>query len=297
MVDESRRHRLRRSRLYLPGNSPRLIQVTDVFAPDCFILDLEDAVTPSEKDAARLLVRNALMKLDFKSAERVVRINPLTTPFGMDDLKIFSKEAYPDAVILPKAEKAEDVKALHHLLEEIEKKEGISEPILIMPLIETPLGVQRAYEIATASERVCALTFGAEDYTAAIGGKRTREGEELLFARSCIVQAAKAAEVQALDTIYPDIDDLDGLFRESKKAAELGFDGKGAIHPKQIESIHKAFMPSSEEVEWAKRVIDAIEEAKVKGSGVASVGRKMIDRPVELKARSILKRGGFSPAH
>ena len=272
--------RIRRSRLYIPGNNPSIMQNIAVFGADTVILDLEDAVAPPEKDAARILVKYCLENVDFGRTERGVRINPLNTPFGKKDLDMVLSSNV-ELIFLPKTESAEDVKELCSLIGDRE--------IWISPIIETAKGVLNAYEIASADPRVVMLCFGAEDFTRDIGAERTKEGKELFWARSMIVMGAKAAGIQASDTVFSDINDMDGLIQETRFAKSLGFDGKGLIHPSQIEPVHKVFSPTKEEIEYARKVVDALREAEEKGLGVIALGRKMIDRPVAERAKRILK--------
>jgi len=280
--------RLRRTRLYLPGNNPDLMLNAGLFGADCVILDLEDSVAPAEKDAARVLVRNTLLSVDFGSAERIVRINPLGTEYGLQDLEMIVP-AGPETILVPKCEEAADIERVDEIMTEIEKKHHIKEKTLIMPLLETAKGALNAYGIASASERVVALCFGAEDFTADLGVERTKEGTESFVARSLIVLGAKAARVQAIDTVFSDVSDEEGLVASTTEAMALGFEGKGVIHPRQIEPIHRVFSPTPERIEYAKQVVSAIEEARAKGSGVATIKSKMIDAPIEIRARKILR--------
>ncbi len=278
------RDRLRRSRLYAPGNNPRLLAGIDLHDADCILLDLEDSVPLQEKSAARILVKHLLMTLDLPEAW--VRINPLSS-YGADDLDeiVFGR---PHGICLPKAESAADVEALSQTLSEKERELGI--PIgttYIMPIIETAKGILHAEEICTADERVVVVSFGAEDFTRDMGARRTHDS--LLFARSMIVAAAKSARVQASDTIYADIADETGLITETKLARDIGFDGKGAINPRQIKPIHTVFSPSEAEIEEATKVVAAAEEAEREGMGAVALGGKMIDRPVLERARRILR--------
>jgi citrate lyase subunit beta/citryl-CoA lyase len=283
-----RRERLRRTRLYLPGNNPDLMLNAGLFGADEIILDLEDSVAPAEKDAARVLVRNTLLCIDFGEAERLVRVNPLDTPYGKADLEMIVP-ARPDMLLIPKCNEAKDVAAIESIVASLEKKHGVEPPILFMPLIETAKGVLHAYEIATASDRVVAVCWGAEDLSADLGVERTKEGRESFVSRGLIVLAAKAAGVQALDTVFSDVRDTAGLVESTREAIALGFEGKGVIHPGQIEPIHDAFAPTAERIEYAQKVVTAIEKARARGSGVAALGSKMIDAPIEARARKILK--------
>jgi len=278
------RDRLRRSRLYAPGNNPRLLAGIDLHDADCILLDLEDSVPLQEKSAARILVKHLLMTLDLPEAW--VRINPLSS-YGANDLDevVLGR---PHGICLPKAESAADVEVLAQSLSEKERELGI--PVgttYIMPIIETAKGILQAEEICTADERVVVVSFGAEDFTRDMGAKRTHDS--LLFARSMLVTAAKSARIQASDTVYADLTDEAGLIAETKLARDLGFDGKGAINPRQIEPIHSVFSPSEEEIEEAMKVISTAEEAERKGMGAVALGGKMIDRPVLERARRTLR--------
>ena len=285
------KERLRRSRLYLPGNEPKFFLNAGLHQPDGIILDLEDSVAHSEKDAAQLLVRNALRSVDFYGSERMVRINQL--PRGFDDLK-FIVPHNVQVILIPKCESPKQVIDTEAEIDRIKKKNNISNEIYLMPIIESALGILKAYEIATASKNICALTIGLEDYTADIGTQRTLEGRESFFARSMIVNAAKAAGVQAIDTVFSDVGDMEGLRASVLDAKSLGFEGKGCIHPRQIPVVHEVFAPTSDEIDKAIKIVAAFEEAKVKGIGVVSLGSKMVDAPVVKKAIRILELSGRS---
>jgi citrate lyase subunit beta/citryl-CoA lyase len=258
-----------------------------LFGADEIILDLEDSVAPAEKDAARVLVRNTLLAVDFGEAERLVRINPLETEYGKADIEMIVPAA-PDMLLIPKCNEAKDIREVEALVAGLQKKHGIDHEILFMPLIETAKGVLNAYEIATSSGRIAAMCWGAEDLSADLGVERTKEGRESFVSRGLIVLAAKAAGVQALDTVFSDIRDTAGLIESTKEAVALGFEGKGVIHPGQIEPIHNVFAPTAERIDYAKKIVAAIESARAKGSGVAALGSKMIDAPIEARARKIL---------
>jgi citrate lyase subunit beta / citryl-CoA lyase len=284
---EKVKDRLRRTRLYLPGNNPDFMLNAGLFGPDCIILDLEDSVAPDDKLAARILVRNALVAVDFAQAEKIVRINPITSPFGNADLAMIVP-ACPDVILIPKCESANDVTAVEEIVTIFEQKNNIRFPIQLMPLIESAKGVLNANSIAKASVRNVALCFGAEDFAADLGVVRSKDGKENYFARSVICLAAKAAKIQALDSVYSDIEDIPGLTASTRESIQMGFDGKGVIHPSQIGPIHDAFLPTNEQIEYSRKVIAAFEDAKTKGSGVAVVGSKMIDAPVLASAKKIL---------
>lgn len=278
---------LRRSRLYLPGNNPYLVQNARLFGADMLLLDLEDSVPPAEKEDTRILVRYTVAEIDFGRAECAVRINPLSSPYGEDDL-VAIVPAAPDVILIPKAETAEDVSTVAEMVEKLSLEAGLDKTIYLFPIVESAKGVVHAYEIATASERVVSLAFGAEDYTKDIGATRTRDGRETLFARQSVVNAAKAAMVQASDTVWSDLDDEEGLIASATEGRAFGFDGKGAIHPAQIAPIHRAYTPTADEIAYARRVIEAASEAEKNGLGVVAFGRKMIDPPIIARARRVL---------
>jgi len=282
-------YKLRRSRIYVPGNNPRMLSTCGLFEADVITIDLEDSIAPDQKLAARWLVAEALKDLEFGRSEVTVRINALSTPWGKKDLEAIIPTRRVEAIYLPKAESPEDIKQLDSILEKLERENGIEVGrTKIVPILESAKGVWFAYDIAVSSDRVVALSFGGEDYTRDVGGERTPEGTELMWARSQVVAGAKAAGKQALDTVYSNVDDLEGLYRNTVMIKRLGFDGKAAIHPNQIPVIHEAFNPTQDEIEHALRVIEAIEEAKAKGSGVVALGRKMIDKPVVERAERVL---------
>ena len=277
----TKKDQLRRSRLYLPGNEPKFFVNAGLHSPDGIILDLEDSVAPTEKDAAQLLVRNALRSVEFSGAERMVRINQL--PKGLDDLR-FIVPNNVNVILIPKCESADQIHQLEKEVERLKKLHKVKKQIYFMPIIESALGVIKAFEIASASKNNCALAIGLEDYTADIGTQRTNEGRESIFARQMLVNAAKAAGIQAIDTVFSDVADMEGLRQSVIEAKSLGFEGKGCIHPRQIKVVHEAFAPTSEEIEKAKKIVLAFEEAEKKGLGVVSLGSKMIDPPVVKRA-------------
>ncbi|MDX9711809.1 MAG: aldolase/citrate lyase family protein [Ignavibacteriales bacterium] len=281
----TKKDQLRRSRLYLPGNEPKFFVNSGLHSPDGIILDLEDSVAPTEKDAAQLLVRNALRSVDFYNAERMVRINQL--PKGLDDLKYIIPHNV-NLILVPKCESAEQIQQLEKEVEKLRKQHKVQNPIYFMPIIESALGVIKAFEIASASTNNCALAIGLEDYTADIGTQRTNEGRESIFARQMLINAAKAAGIQAIDTVFSDVSDMEALRQSVLEAKSLGFEGKGCIHPRQIQVVHEAFAPTAEEIEKAKKIVHAFEEAEKKGLGVVSLGSKMIDPPVVKRAQRIL---------
>ena len=277
---------LRRSRLYLPGNEPKFYPNAGLHKPDGVILDLEDSVAPTEKDSAQLLVRNALRAVDFYGAERMVRINQL--PKGLEDLKyVIPHNA--NLILIPKVESAEQIKHVEREVEFIKEQHSIKTVVHFMPIIESAKGIENAYQIATASQYNVALAIGLEDYTADIGTQRTNEGTESFFARAAVINAAKAAGLQAIDTVFSDVSDMDGLRNSVEEAKSIGFEGKGCIHPRQIKVINSAFAPTETEIDKAKKIVYAFEEAESKGIGVVSIGSKMIDAPVVKRAQNVIK--------
>ncbi|HLI62284.1 MAG TPA: aldolase/citrate lyase family protein [Terriglobales bacterium] len=287
LAPPSPRDRLRRSRLYLPGNEPKYFINAGLHAPDAIILDLEDSVHFAEKDAARLLVRNALRAVDFGAAERMVRINPL--PLGLSDLEEVVPQA-PDLILIPKVETPDQVSDIVGAMDSIAKQAGVGRPIWLMPILETALGIENAFAIAKASERVVALTIGLEDYTADLGVAKTAGGAESLYARQRVVNAAHAAHVQAIDSVYSDVADSEGLLRWGEASRAMGFEGMGCLHPIQIATIHRAFTPTTSELEKARQIVAAYEEAQKQGLGVVSLGSKMIDPPVVQRALKLVAR-------
>jgi citrate lyase subunit beta/citryl-CoA lyase len=275
------RERMRRSRLYLPGNEAKFMINAGLHKPDGVILDLEDSVHPSEKDSARVHVRNALRQVDFLGSERMVRINQ--GEMGFIDLD-FIVPHNVHIVLIPKCESADEVRAIDGRIADIKKQRKITSDVFLMPIVESALGAIRAYDIAAASPNVVALTIGLEDYTADIGTRRTNEGRESFWARAQVVNAARAAKVQPIDTVFSDVADMEGLRASVLEAKSLGFEGKGCIHPRQIEVINDAFAPTEDEIKRARAIVTAYDDAQAKGLGVVSLGSKMIDPPVVKRA-------------
>ena len=280
------RDHFRRSRLYVPGDQPRLIINAGLYKPDCVILDLEDSVAPSEKEAARFIVRNALREVDFLGAERMVRINQL--PLGLDDLS-FVVPHRVHTILIPKCEDPETITKVEAKIQGLHAHHKVKNEIYLMPIIESAAGVVNAYKIASASPDVVALTIGLEDFTADIGAERTKEGRESFLAREEIVIAARAAGVQPIDGVFSDITDEQGLRDSALEAKSLGYEGKGCIHPRQIKIINESFVPTEEEIEKAKRIVLALEDAQKRGAGVVALGSKMIDPPVAKRAQRTLR--------
>ncbi|HNW89640.1 MAG TPA: aldolase/citrate lyase family protein [Bacteroidales bacterium] len=282
---QTAKDRNRISRLYLPGNTVSLMINAGIHKPDGIILDLEDAVAPDKKFEASFIVRNALRNLDFYGAERMVRINQV--PRGLEDLDYIVPHNV-NLLLVPKCESAEQIQLVNKRIAEIKAKQNISGNIWLMPIIESALGVLKAYDIATSADNVVAMAIGLEDYTADLGTKRTAEANESFFARSMVVNACKAAGIQAIDSVFSDVADMEGLKQNVLRSKALGFDGMGCIHPRQIKVIHDFFAPDDADIVKAKKIVNAFLEAKEKGLGVVSLGTKMIDAPVVKRAQKTI---------
>ena len=274
------KNRLRRTMMFVPGNNPAMIKDAGIYGADSIMLDLEDSVSLTEKDAARMLVYEAIKTVDFGGSEIVVRVNGQDTPFYDEDVRAMVK-AGVDVIRLPKTESAAMIQKLVKDIEHWEYKYGIEKgSIGVMAAIESAKGVLNAPEIATATPLMMGLAVSGEDYTADMHTHRYPDGRELEFARNMVLQAARAADVYAFDTVFSNMKDTEGFYRKTNYIHELGYDGKSLVNPRQIEMVNKVFNPTKEEIEQAKNVQNAIREAKAKGSGVISLNGKMVDKPV-----------------
>jgi len=282
---QTAKDRNRISRLYLPGNAPSLMINAGIHHPDGIILDLEDAVAADKKFEARFMVRNALRNLDFYGAERMVRINQV--PAGLEDLEYIVPHNV-NLILVPKCEGAVQIHAVNKRIDELKAQYNISGNIWLMPIVESAMGVLKAYEIAASAENIVAMAIGLEDYTADLGVRRTGDATESFFARNMLVNACKAAGIQAIDSVFSDVADMEGLKQNVLKSKALGFDGMGCIHPRQIRVIHENFAPDTAEIEKAKKIVNAFIEAGEKGLGVVSLGTKMIDAPVVKRAQKTI---------
>ena len=279
---------MRRSMLFLPGNTPNIIVNGDALGADNVILDLEDAVAPDQKDAARVLVRNAVKALGFKNVELTVRINSLDTPFWQEDLDEIVPLA-PQLIMPTKVSGAGDVKILDEYISKIEAARGMApNTVRLIPLIETAQGLENAYAIASASPRVAAIFLGAEDLTADLRCPRTKEGTEIFYARSRMVSAARAAGVDVYDTPFTDVNDDEGIVKDAEFARSMGFSGKACISPRHVRAVNDAFSPSDKEIDYAYEVLEAIRMAKEQGRGAVSLRGKMIDKPIVMRAEQTI---------
>lgn len=282
-------NQLRRTMLYVPGNNAGMIKDAGIYPADCIMFDLEDSVAVSEKDAARFLVSEALKTLSYPNKEILVRINSLDTELGRTDLDAVVRTGKA-AIRLPKTEKAQDVLDCEYEIEKIERSMGYEiGSTKMMAAVESAVGVLNAKEIAASSKRLIGIAIGAEDYVTDLHTKRSKDGTELMFGRSMVLLAARAAGIDAIDTVYSDVNDEKGLIEETLLIKQLGFDGKSVINPRQINPIHKIFSPSEQEIEDAINIIHAIKEAEAHGSGVISLNGKMIDKPIVLRAQRVLR--------
>ena len=279
---------MRRSMLFLPGNTPNMLINGNCLGSDAIIFDLEDAVSPAEKDAARILVRNTLRYMDLRGCETIVRINSIDTPYWQKDLDTVLPQQ-PNLILLPKTNSAADILAADAYMTALEEKLGLANNTVgLMPLIETALGVENAFAIATASKRVQALFLGAEDLTADLQCKRTKESREIEYARTRLVVAARAAGVAVYDTPFTDVNDDEGIWTDARVAKALGFNGKASISPRHVDVINQVFSPTQKEIDYAYEVMDAITLAKEQGRGVIALHGKMIDAPIVARAQQTI---------
>ncbi len=275
--------------LYVPGNNPAMLQQAGVYGADSVLLDLEDAVALNQKDAARILVRHMLQSMNFSGVEVCVRVNHFDTPFGDADLEAIVP-LQPDAIRFPKTETVAELDRLLKTIEKIEDKHGLPhDKMTVHAMIETALGVQNVFEIAKYSPRVDAITIGGQDLTADMNIKSTKDGSGIDYARKTIVMAAKANRIDAIDTVYVDVNDEEGLRADTEYIKAIGFSGKAVINPRQIDVIHSVYTPTEEEVRKAYRVVSEFKKNKAQGIGVFAIDGKMVDAPVVARARYTLE--------
>lgn len=273
-----------RSMLFLPGNNPNMLINGNCLGADAVIFDLEDAVAPAEKTAARILVRNTMRYMDFGTCGRIVRINSIDTPYWKKDLEAILPQK-PDLILLPKTSCAADIQEADRYITELEQKLDIPcNTVGLMALIETAMGVENAFAIASSCQRIRALFLGAEDLTADLRCKRTKEGREIEYARTRLVVAARAANIDVFDTPFTDVNDDAGIVVDTELAKALGFSGKASISPRHVEVINQIFSPTQAEIDYAYEVIEAIRIAKEQGKGAIALRGKMIDAPIVARA-------------
>ena len=291
--------RLRRTMMFLNAQKPGLIKDPYIYKPDSIMLDLEDAVAENQKDAARFSLYHALKEINYRGCERVVRINGLDTPYWEEDIHC-AVAGGCDAIRIPKTESALDVQRVETVVEECEKKYGIPEGhTLIMAAIESARGVMKALDICEASERLFGIALSGGDYTKDLQTHITGTGLELLGARQNMIIAARAAGVQCFDTVYTNLDDMEGFRHDVETIHLMGFDGKSIINPRQINIVHEIFTPTQKDIIFAEKVVKEIDEKKALGIGVFTVDGKMIDiafydgakRTIELAKASGVYKG------
>lgn len=282
------KQRLRRTLLYVPGNNPGMVRDAGLYGADCILLDLEDSICLAEKDAARFLVCEALKSMDYGEAEVFVRINDINSSLGRKDIEMVAATGRAN-IRLPKAECGEDVRSCDREISRIEAENGL-EPgsVKMMVSIESAKGVLNAMEIAQASPRLVAVAIGGEDYVTDLKTMRSPEGTEMLFGRSMVLLAARAAGIDAIDSVYSDVNNDEGLKNETRLIKQLGFDGKSVINPRQIKPVHEIFTPGKRDIEKALAVMEAIKAANRRGSGVIALNGKMVDKPVVLRAQRVI---------
>jgi len=291
--------RLRRTMMFLNAQKPGLIKDPYIYRPDSIMLDLEDAVAENQKDAARFSLYHALKEIDYRGCERVVRINGLDTPYWQEDIRC-AVAGGCDAIRIPKTECPNDIHRVEEEIIKAEKDFGMAEGrILIMAAIESARGVMKALDICEASERLFGIALSGGDYTKDLQTRITGTGIELMGARQNLIIAARAAKVQCFDTVYTDLDDMEGFRRDVETIHLMGFDGKSIINPRQIPVVHEIFTPSGKDIIFAEKVVKEIEEKKEMGIGVFTVDGKMIDiafydgarRTIELAKASGVYKG------
>ena len=276
---------MRRSMLFLPGNNPNMLINGNCLGADAVIFDLEDAVSPDQKDAARILVRNTMRYMDFRGCEIIVRINSIDTAYWRKDIDAIAPYT-PGLILLPKTSSVSDVMAADAYMSEVQEKLGLPRNTVgLMPLIETAMGVENAFAIASATKRVKTLFLGAEDLTADLQCKRTKEGREIEYARTRLVVAARAAGIAVYDTPFTDVNDDEGIWKDAQLAKALGFTGKASISPRHVEVINAVFSPTQKEIDYAYEVMEAIALAKAQGKGAIALHGKMIDAPIVARAQ------------
>ncbi len=279
---------MRRTMLFVPGNSPAMMLNADIHGADALIFDLEDAVAPAEKDAARVLVRKAVQALRYEGCEIIIRINPLDSAYVKQDIE--AMVPLRPAMLMPaKVASAAEIEQISALVAAAEAASGMAEgSVGLIPLLETAAGIEHAYEIAGSNPRVKAIFLGAEDLTSDLQAIRSKQNDEILYARGRVVIAARAAGIDAYDTPFTDVNDEEGLEKDARFARGLGFSGKAVISPRHVAAVNAVFSPSQEEIGYARQVMAAIREGERLGKGAVSLNGKMVDKPIVDRARRVL---------
>ncbi len=274
--------------LYMPGDDLRKIRKATTLNVDCICMDMEDGVALNRKAEARQTIAGALQTLDFGRSERLARINAIGSGFEADDLATVLP-ARPDGIVIPKVENAEQIRWVSQVIARHEAQNGWpGGSICLLVVVETARGIVNLAQIAAADPRLQAIIFGAEDFAGDIGATRTAEGWEVFYARSAVVTYAAAHDLQAIDMVYIDFNDIEGLRREALEGARMAFAGKQVIHPNQVEPVQQAFTPSDEAIAYARRVIQAFEEHQRAGKGAFALDGKMIDAPIIKAAERVI---------
>jgi citrate lyase subunit beta-like protein len=280
----------RRALLYMPGDDRRKIEKSTTLGVDCICMDMEDGVAVSRKAEARAIIAQAMKDLDFGKSERCIRINSIGSGLESYDL-VAALATSPDTIVVPKIESADQVRWVSDHIESYELSSGQElGSVRLLVGVETAKGIMNLRKIAEADRRLEAIIFGAEDYAASIGARRTKEGAEVLYARQAVVTACVANDLQAIDMVYIDFRDRVGLRLEAEQGAGWGFSGKQVIHPNQVPVVQEAFTPSAEDVDYAKRVVETFDASQREGKGAYALDGKMIDMPLLKNARKILDR-------
>ena len=280
----------RRALLYMPGDDRRKIEKSTTLGVDCICMDMEDGVAINRKTEARSVIAQAMKELDFGSSERCIRINSIGSGLEAYDLAA-ALTAHPNTIVVPKIESADQVRWVTERIESFELSSGLPMGgIRLLTGVETAKGILNLKEIAASDQRLEAIIFGAEDYAASIGAKRTKEATEVLYARQAVVTACAANDLQAIDMVFIDFRDNEGLRVEAEQGAGFGFSGKQIIHPNQVSAVQEAYTPSDESVEYAKRIVHSFEASQREGKGAYALDGKMIDMPLLKNAQKVLDR-------
>lgn len=280
----------RRALLYMPGDDRRKIEKATTLGVDCICMDMEDGVAVTRKAEARAVIAQAMKELDFGKSERCIRINSFDSGYEEFDLAA-ALATNPDSIVMPKIETAEQVKWVSEHIETYELSSNVKiGSIRLLIGVETAKGILNLKEIAEADKRLEAIIFGAEDYAASIGATRTKEATEVLYARSAVITACAANDLQAIDMVYIDFRDTEGLRVEARQAAGFGFSGKQVIHPDQVVPVQEAFTPSDEAIAYAQRVVETFMSSQKDGKGAYALDGRMIDMPLLKNAQKVLER-------
>ena len=287
----------RRALLYMPGDDRRKIEKATSLGVDCICMDMEDGVAITRKVEARAVIAQAMKELDFGKSERCIRINSIGSGLEAYDL-VAALATNPNTIVVPKIESADQVRWVSDHIEsyELSSNQDIGS-VRLLAGVETAKGIMNLRKISEADRRLEAIIFGAEDYAASIGARRTKEATEVLYARQAVITACAANDLQAIDMVYIDFRDREGLRIEAEQGAGWGFSGKQVIHPNQVPVVQKAFTPSAEEINYAKRVVETFEASQREGRGAYALDGKMIDMPLLKNARKVLDRARAAEKH